>query len=177
LFSCNVSKHVNRVLAYEPEPENLELLRKNLEINSCANVTDHARAVVGHAEHGATLDFYINDRFSDKAVHTLTPIRGRQKITVGVEGIDKILLRNPINKIKMDIEGGEQDVCNAITAGKLWEPIQELLMEYHFNIIKDKDHSVFVGIMNDLKAAGFKVHHPAHEGRNLWNIFVHAVKS
>jgi hypothetical protein len=83
----------------------------------------------------------------------------------------------PINKIKMDIEGGELEVCSGLTEYTLWSGVQELLMEYHFNIIKDNDHSQFTALTDTLMDNFDTVNFPPHQGRNLWNIIVYARKN
>src|SRR5271165_5457999 len=129
LFSCSISPFVKQVVAYEPDLENMSLFRDNLDMNDCKNVIPVNKAVVKTAGFQETRDFFINEKYSDKAVHTLVPIKGRKKISVPVIGIEPVITLNGINKIKMDIEGGELEVCAGISEAKLWGGIKEFMME------------------------------------------------
>ena len=116
-FSTLFSRWVGaggRVIALEPEPENLGLLRRNLDRNRCANVTVHAAAA------GAlpgTAHFSI-DRATGATGHLgQEPTTGELSLGSGrvrlietkVETIDALVERldAPPRVIKLDIEGGE----------------------------------------------------------------------
>jgi FkbM family methyltransferase len=104
LFSKLTGPH-GHVYAFEPEPENIFLLKKNLEINSIKNVTVIEKAV-DVCESSTKL--FINKknrgnhRIFDSGDH-------RKSINIQTTSIDKFFenINVPIDWIKMDIEGAE----------------------------------------------------------------------
>jgi FkbM family methyltransferase len=90
-----------RVVAFEPLPRNVELLRANLGLNAVANVDIVAAAVAGKA--GSTL-FAIG---GSPSMGSMDASRG---IEVRVVGLDELVANGEIPlpaAIKMDIEGAE----------------------------------------------------------------------
>lgn len=103
-----------RVLAFEPEPANLALLRTNLAANGCANVTVVPCAAGAEAGTGT---FSLDDATGatghlggDPTAGELAVGTGRLRlIETPVETIDGVVARGGVvpDVIKMDIEGGE----------------------------------------------------------------------
>jgi FkbM family methyltransferase len=90
-----------RVVAFEPLPRNIELLRANLDLNACTNVSIVAAAVAEAA--GST-------RFTVGGSPSMGSMDASQGIEVCVVGLDELLDSGdqPVPAaIKMDIEGAE----------------------------------------------------------------------
>jgi FkbM family methyltransferase len=116
-FSTLFSRWVGdegRVVAVEPEPENLALLRRNLERNRCGNVTVSATAV-GACE--GTAPFSLDEATGATGHLGRTPTEGERAVGSGkvqiiemkietIDGLVERLGRGP-QVLKMDIEGGE----------------------------------------------------------------------
>lgn len=115
-FTVLMSKIVGdrgRVLAVEPDPHNLVKLRKNLDINSCANVEIAEYAIgrqVGLAALYRHLDNGQLSLFSDASSPTDFP-------TVETIPLDQLLLRLPNRPmlIKLDIEGSETAAVESLS--------------------------------------------------------------
>jgi len=167
-----------RVVAVEPEPENLELLKMNLEENFPAKDTVGAvgswriigRAVVNelrsvryaHAkgaqrpERSELVKLYLCNGDYNKYRHTLYHKRGRESIEVLAISIRELLERYPdIDAVKMDIEGTEIDLLESMTADD-FKNINKLVFEYSF----DFDPSIprFMNIINTLRKTFDNVH-------------------
>jgi FkbM family methyltransferase len=117
LFSCWVGES-GTVVAYEPDQNNLKLLRRNLELNNCRNVhvrdvalgnksgletfsRDHVTGSTGHLGAGPT---YAETIFGN----------GRESLVqVNVATLDQeVDLHGLPTLVKLDIEGGEFDVLS-----------------------------------------------------------------
>jgi FkbM family methyltransferase len=105
---------MGRVVAIEPEPENLTLLRHNLEANRCGNVVVcacAAGAAVGlnrfSMDEATGATGYLGDAATAGEVAVGT---GKVRlIETCVETLDHLIARHnaPPRVVKMDIEGGE----------------------------------------------------------------------
>jgi FkbM family methyltransferase len=112
LFSAWVGRH-GRVIAYEPDPANLKLLRRNLDLNACQNVVvrpvalsnssgsesfsvDLVTRSTGHLGPGATYGGTIFGTGREDLINVVTSTMD-----------DEVRESGPPNLIKMDIEGGE----------------------------------------------------------------------
>jgi len=94
-----------RVYAFEPDPDNFELLRINVELNGYTNVVLVNKAV---AEKARTTRLYLSE--SNKGDHRLYDSGdGRRFINVPVVSLDGFFknLDKKIHFIKMDIQGAE----------------------------------------------------------------------
>jgi FkbM family methyltransferase len=112
LFSTWVGAR-GKVIAFEPDPANIKLLRRNLQLNDCDNVVlrpvaltntcgeqtfslDRVTRMTGHLGNGATYGATV---FDDNR---------RELISVTTSTLDAEVERfGPPDVIKMDIEGGE----------------------------------------------------------------------
>ncbi|MFA6317695.1 MAG: FkbM family methyltransferase [Elusimicrobiota bacterium] len=96
-----------RVLALEPSPASLELLRRNVEANAMGWVSVHPVAAA-EAEAEAEL-FTASDR-DNPAADTLSATPGRPRVTVRLRRLDDLLAEEgvgPIDLLKIDVEGAE----------------------------------------------------------------------
>lgn len=121
-----------RVFAYEPDPATCERLRANVRLNALENVIVE-NCAVGAAAGEAT--FY---RHSKNAYSSLVDgVDGRvqehlESFPVPVMGIrDVIAKAGPaIKLLKIDCEGSEYDIVDALDAGSAG-PVQQISMEVH----------------------------------------------
>lgn len=94
------------VLAIEPDPENLSILKKNIELNNLKNVEIINKAL--YKESGNMIKFYQNGVMSK----IITSDVSNDSIYIDVETItfDNLISQKGIkpNILKMDIEGGEK---------------------------------------------------------------------
>jgi FkbM family methyltransferase len=142
-FSVLAASKGARVVAVEPHPENVAMLKQNVSGRS-VEVIEAAVAVMG----GEASLFVCNGE-ENKYRHTLATIRGRESISVQVLPIQPLLDR--VNAVKLDIEGTEIEVLEVCD----FSGIRKLVFEYHF----DRCRSIprFLAICDRLRAFGFTV--------------------
>jgi len=139
-----------KVYAFEPEPENFELLRQNIELNGAANVIP-AKKAVSERKGRATL-FICKD---NSGGHSLYGAENGAKIEVQTVSLKDIFEDNGLAKIdflKMDCEGAEYGIllnCPDSILGR----ISRISMEYH-NIDNKKNVS---SLKKFLAGKGFEV--------------------
>jgi FkbM family methyltransferase len=124
------SKHPKlQVYAFEPEPENIELLKHNIRINGLPNVEVIPKAAsIGEGEQ----EFYL---YADKNAgrHSLLPINKGKVITVPLTSLDHFISERGISPkkiklLKIDVEGYELNVLRG--AGSLLGTVPILLLEF-----------------------------------------------
>ena len=160
LHTLNMARIVGntgRVFAFEPDPSNFEILRKNVKINNYQNIILEEKAV-GDKHGRATL--YQSHHPGN---HRLFPQTKQAKGEVEVEltSLDKYFidsnLAEKINFIKIDVEGLEFSVLNGMKnilknnkkIKILFEFVPENIMEVGFAPI---------GVLNLLTSIGFKLY-------------------
>jgi len=137
-FSCLLAKlagPAGHVLAIEPEPQNLALLRENIAINEITNVTVHPCAV-GEKTGGALLGLY---KPSNRGRHSILEKDARSRIEVPVRTLDDIVRssgRNAVtwSAVKIDVEGYEAFVIEG--ARETLPRVKSLVMEFSPAILK-----------------------------------------
>ena len=92
------------VHAFEPAPENFQILKKNIELNQLTNVVPVNKAV---SDSSTTMPFFI-EKQNDVQGSLYSTLRSNE-FTIPVEcvTIDEYMAGQPVDVIKMDIEGGE----------------------------------------------------------------------
>lgn len=149
-FSVRIANKVERVIAVEPEPLNLQHLRENIELNHVHNVDVVPAAVIPGFDTSVSLG--LGRTFS--YTHMVREIRGRRQIEVPAVNINELIREYNPNKIKMDCEGMEDQLWKAIA---YWSRIEEIILEWHFTLIPDPDWSRLRQMVERLKREGFVI--------------------
>lgn len=135
------------VVTFEPEPENFNLLTKNIDTNfPKTKLFKGFQKAIGLAS--GKLPLYICKGDYNKYRHTLCPKRGRQTIQVSMVPITKMIQKYNINCIKIDIEGYEIELLEKIHLDD-FKAIKKLVYEYSFDI--DKSIPRFLKIIQKLR--------------------------
>lgn len=92
-----------RVYAFEPSPECLGLLHKNIQLNNCKNIQVFEKAVTDKSGHTT---FYLSPRNLSTS-STLKTFQDQRQIKVLTTTLDETIGDDKIDFIKIDIEGGE----------------------------------------------------------------------
>jgi len=153
LLEAGIVGKTGAVYAYEPHPDNVELLRKNIELN---NFSDRIRChEVGVSDRDGKMEFFIS-RWSN--LHTFNPVSPRNgarkgsftgSVMIEVVDIARLLRRiDGVDFLRMDIEGHEVEVlgklCEALDTMKVSPSI---LFETHFSKYDDNSHSMKGALM------------------------------
>lgn len=126
-----------KVYSFEPGKDCFDLLKRNVEENSCNNVVLINKALLDKEGESS---FYIHEK--DKAsssIYNEAPLVPATKVTVQVTTLDKEITE-PIDFMKMDIEGAE---LQALIGGKnLLKTCKKMIIEmpeerYDFKDIKE----------------------------------------
>ncbi|MFA5866572.1 MAG: FkbM family methyltransferase [Actinomycetota bacterium] len=102
-----------RVYAFEPDPNNFALLKRNIEVNNYHNVTPIQKAVTDKT---GTLKLYVSDR--SKGDHRIfNSYDGRESIEIEAIKLDDYFINKEkrIDFIKMDIQGAEANALKGMT--------------------------------------------------------------
>lgn len=174
-FSLRVAPLAKEVHAYEADPYNFSVLKKNIELNPTSNLYVTNGAVVGMCKPGDKVPFYKNTGMNT-GLHSLVTKRGRDKIEVPAFDIRQVLFESGANKMKLDIEGGEWDLFSNFH-DSMFRQLDELIMEYHFSALRDVDHSKFHYLRGTLKQF-FPIVETFPENPTLkqWTCMIHAAK-
>ncbi|MFZ4671448.1 MAG: FkbM family methyltransferase [Flavobacterium sp.] len=164
-----LSKKAN-VITYEPEPDNFELLTKNVETNFPTN-TNYKLIKAGVGITTDEIPLYICKGDYNKYRHTIYKKRGRESITIKIQSILDVLREHKVDCIKMDIEGAEIDILELLKPEDYRNAnIQKLVFEYSFDF--DKSIPRFLKIVDTLKEY-FRVveFSKFKEGETVYNYF------
>jgi FkbM family methyltransferase len=129
LVTLSYFDKVDKIIAIEPEPNNLWLLRQNMQANNCKNVIIINKGVSN--EHG-----YVT--FDRTGGATAKPTNAG----IEVDTIDNILKELGVipTAIKMDIEGFEGKAIRGFSG---YDDIRQIIMEVHSRELQ-KDISEFL---------------------------------
>jgi len=144
-----------RMIAFEPHPENAYILRQNLELNSVeATVEELAVSDVT----GEEVPWQHN---KDLESARIAPRNGNT--TVGTVRLDEYLVKSDLKPdlIKVDVEGAEKLVMDGLS-GKLGD-VSALAIELHATNLQDYGHNV-KGVLDPLLTAGFELVHLDNAG-------------
>lgn len=137
-FSCLMSKLAGpggKVLAVEPEPNNLKLLEQNLKINQLTNVAVHACAL-GASEGSATLGLY---KPANRGRHSILDTDAKSTVEVRVRTLDDLANSSGSGDVlwslvKIDVEGYEGFVLAG--AKQTLPRMEALVMEFSPALLK-----------------------------------------
>lgn len=155
-----------RVIAFEPDPNNFALLRKNVEINNLKNLTLIQKAVSNVSK---PISFYLCDY--NHAQHRIYPSsRCNETITVESTTIDEYIsgkeFYNKINFVKMDVEGAEYDVLEGMEKTLKSNPTLKILCEFSPKQIRE--HGLKPeDILKQLLRYGFKIYPITTSGEKI----------
>lgn len=146
-----------RVVSFEPEPENYQMLVRNIDNNPHFVKKTRVKAfkkAVGLQNGIAPL--YLCKGDYNKYRHTLCPKRGRVKIEISVVSITDVIKKYKPTCIKMDIEGAEIEILEGMLL-KSFDGIHKLVFEYSFDV--DRSIPRFMAIIKKLRQCFAMVHY------------------
>ena len=152
---CKAINPTVKILALEPEPKNFFILQKNISTNHVKGATVLEAAL---ADKTTTAKFLItpdshNHRLWLQADQTNSP-GDKNFIQVKTLSLAKLCQKHKIPSIdlmKLDIEGGEYQILNALRSAD-YQKLKNVILEYHDS--KSQNHKT---IENILRQNGFSV--------------------
>jgi len=165
-FSVLASKVASRVVAVEPEPSNFDILEKNLKLNGCTNVTTIQAALVPDDTESVTLYQNIT---GNTGSHSLFVKRGRPSLEVAAVNAAALVEAHGVDCVKADIEGAEREIVPTLPLDSL----KALVMEYHFNACRDKDHSGYHNLVALLSKSFPNMRYNPDPSFTSWYALIH----
>ncbi len=151
-FSLMAARSAYKVLAFEPEPNNYQMLKKNMELNHAKNISIFEMAVSGISGYqdiytfpgGFSADYSLYKR-------RVTSIKTGSVPTISVEDIIKREDLPRIDFLKLDCEGSEHDILRNIRV-EIAAKIRGMAIETH-----SVPSEFFIDIPFRLRELGFEV--------------------
>jgi FkbM family methyltransferase len=151
-FTCLMSKFAGpagKVLAVEPEPNNLKLLRQNISANNLKNVEVFPCAV-GASEGSAMLGLY---KPSNRGRHSILDTTAKEQVKVPLRTLDEISSSSGASVqswslLKIDVEGYEAFVIDG--AKETLSRVEALVMEFSPALLKKSgaDPAAILGLLS-----------------------------
>ncbi len=147
------------VLAFEPFPENINWLRKNVSESNLSNVTVYQQAVAGVTEERIlqTSDSWIIYSLSETAAEkSETANENGYSLHVQCVSFNDIIERIPkCDLLKIDCEGSEYEIFYSSSPETL-KKVRRIVGEFH---PRDKDRKNGKALRNYLESKGFDITH------------------
>ena len=157
-FTCKACEQgCEKVITFEPEDDNYDLLLKNIEKNNFKEKVTPIKAGVVGKDNISTVKLYLCKGEYNKYRHTIHKVKGRTTIDIPVQNFKKILKKYKPNGIKMDIEGAEIEILESMKPSDWPEHVTHLVFEYSFDV--DPSIPRFKKIIDNLKEHFSFVHH------------------
>jgi FkbM family methyltransferase len=164
-FPLRFSQQVASIHSYEPMPDTFGVLKKNVEENEFKNCHIYNTAIAPAT--GETTIFFNEKAKLAHAVASVLPIRGRTELKVKTLSFEEEVRRIQPTIIKMDIEGAEFDILNAVS-DDVFRTCRVFFLETHMQMLRgdsmewnrkigERFHNLF-GSSEEKKTFYFKVH-------------------
>lgn len=121
----------NKVVAYEANPELINLIKKNYLLNQ---VSPQIKNFILSDREGL-VDFYIEPNFYSSSI--VKRSASSQKVEIETRDINKEIKKYNISFLIIDIEGGEQKLIYNIDFNK--NKVNKVLIELHPHVIGDNE--------------------------------------
>lgn len=130
LLLAKLAGRGGKVYAIEPTPKNLEVLRKNIELNDYQDIVETEWLAI--SDHNGASEFYLSERSNLGALLESKNSSGR-KITVPVASVDSYLKGKRLPDFyKMDVEGCEVNILNGMAeTAKISRTGTKIFIEVH----------------------------------------------
>jgi FkbM family methyltransferase len=124
-----------RIIGFEPDKPTFELLSRNVTENGLTGVSLHNAALSSRT---GEVTFFSNGQGPGSLVMGLIEERAGEARQVPSVVLSKFL-QDPIDLLKMDIEGAEMDVMQELAASGTLKNVNAMVLEYHHHI-RPEDH-------------------------------------
>jgi len=159
-----------KVFAFEPDPENFNILQRNVEINGYHNVVLLNKAVVNK-----TGKIYLSLSEENKGDHRIASSLSRKTIEIESIKLDDYFENDQnIDFIKMDIQGAEDAAIHGMIQLLTQNKEMKMLTEFSPNLLKE------CGVEPDqhlerLVKQGFKIFHINRKKRKMMDLDINNI--
>jgi FkbM family methyltransferase len=144
VFAAKHAKH-GQVYAYEPHPENFQLLEENVNLNGLKNVQTFNLGVSGH---NGQSKLYIDE--ANNAGHSMFNVTD-SSIAMQLISLSSIFEDNKLEYcdfLKIDCEGAEYEILFN-TPRVILDKVGSIIMEYHDSMYSKKTVQDMVKLLHD----------------------------
>ena len=146
-----------KVLTFEPNSENYELLLRNVALNNATNVVPARAALSGKR---GQLRLFTNR--GGGGFHSV--LQGRAPDQADFETVDALSLRDVFDDhriercafLKLDCEGAEYDILENLP-DEYFARIDKIVMEYHVTGLAEENHADADRLVAKLERLGFQI--------------------
>lgn len=120
-----------RITAFEPEPGNAEILRRNIDVNRLNDRVEAVEAAVGGSN--GTIEFHLTTASASGGHSIFKYAADSRSITVPMISLESVFTERGIDRcdmLKLDCEGAEYEALYGLSAERLAR-IRFIAMEYH----------------------------------------------
>lgn len=142
----------SRIIAFEPDPANFNLLQKNIKTNGFSDITVFNQAVSDRSGHAK---FYTSHQPGSLRGSLVKERQSERQVTVEMVRLANSIKSKKIAYLKMDIEGYESVVIADLVRAHVLKNINQIGIEYHHHIAPS-DPSRFSRFLSLLEGQGFK---------------------
>ena len=158
-FSVMVARKAHKVLSFEPEPGNFQMLKKNRDLNQLENVSIFEMAVSGSCGYQDITVYSEGSTGTHSLYQGSATDAGKKRVqTISLEEIIRREGLARIDFLKLDCEGAEHDILRHMTLDTA-NKIMGIAMETHRVSLGS-----FIDIPARLKELGFEVTVEHHGG-------------
>jgi FkbM family methyltransferase len=151
-----------RIVGFEPDPVTFAKLQQNVEQNGLQDVELHQCAL--SASDGSIEFFRSTERDGDLKMSVLPARMRGQRIVVPARRLSSFITE-PVDLLKMDIEGAEADVLPELASSGKLDMVDQMHIEYHHNVQGARDSlSATLKVIEDA-GFGYQVGAPPSLGK------------
>ena len=135
-----------RIITFEPEPETYAILQLNIEANGFQNVVAHCYAL----SKAAVQQTFFRPAGQPGSVYAslnAERVTGEQELfSVQTVPLSQFITE-PVDLLKLDIEGAESDVLLELEASGRIASVAQIILEYHHNLRQTLGLSGMLGLL------------------------------
>lgn len=105
LLAAKLAGPKGKVFAFEPTPGNFQLLKENIQLNNYAHIIHPVQKAIGDKR--GTVNIYIYEQSDSHGMFRHPKATVKEVVSIECITLDEFLGGQPVDVIKMDIEGNE----------------------------------------------------------------------
>lgn len=140
-----------RIMAFEPNPNTLRLLQKNVEANGIRDVELHDIAL---SDREGEISFFVSSDPGTLLGSTRKDRGGNVELKTKADKLSKYIRdRQRIDLVKIDVEGSELNIVNELAESSALQKAEQYIIEYHHRI--NNDPSVLSDFLKKFEMNGY----------------------
>jgi len=165
----------SKIMAFEANPNNFELMQKNMHANKIQHVELHNIALF---DKEIEIPFYIGENIGTLRGSIKKERGGASELKIKAQKLSYYLQHiEAVDLIKMDVEGAEINILSDLFETSAINKAKEYRIEYHHNMNDDK--SKMASFLHKFELYGFSYNIKAHFWctNSFQDLFIHFYKN